>query len=67
MFRPDRHPYEREQLARNRREGLNFALGYCVTLILTLILTPIFVWLMSASDNPRLMFKLIRYVFRTLS
>jgi hypothetical protein len=67
VLRPDLHPYEREQLARNRREGLNFALGYCVTLILTLILTPILVWLMSASDNPRWVFKLIRYVFKTLS
>ena len=65
MLRPDRHPYEREQLARDQREGLNFALGHCVTLILTLIRPTRLAELVA--DNSRWMFKVIRYVFKTLS
>jgi hypothetical protein len=63
VFRRDLHPYEREQLARNRREGLALTLGLCVVLILT----PIFVGLMAASGLPPWVFRMIWRVLKTLS
>ncbi len=63
MLRRDLHPYEREQLAHNRREGLALALGLCVVAILT----PIFVGLMAASGLPPWAFRMIWRALKTLS
>jgi hypothetical protein len=63
VFRPDLQPYERERLARNRREGRVLTLGLCVVLIVT----PISVGLMAASGLPPWVFRMIWRVLKTLS